>query len=155
MKGDRRNYGIASLVSLFIGFGIYLFFRKLNILLFNLIPKPGFLENVFVPVRHSVFSSILLYNIPDALWFLSGILLIRFIWFGNKKWQRIYILCFYGVALIIETSQLSKNIPGTFDILDLLFMGITALIEGLLYKYSNVKKMMEITDIEPALEKLK
>jgi hypothetical protein len=92
------------------------------------------MNNVYIPVKHSFFTSMLLYNLPDALWFLSGILLIRFIWFNKKKWQGIYIICFYGIALIFETSQISKNVPGTFDVLDLLFMGITAFVEGLLYK---------------------
>jgi hypothetical protein len=114
--------------------GIYLFFRNLNVLIFEMIPQPEFLKNVYIPVKHSFFSSILLYNLPDALWFLSGILFLRFLWFNSKKWQGIYILCFYGMAVIFEISQLSENIPGTFDWLDLLFMGITAFVEGLLYK---------------------
>ena len=76
----------------------------------------------------------LIYNLPDALWFLSGILFIRFLWFNDKKWQWIYIVCFYVIAAGIEFSQLSNNVPGTFDVLDLLFMGIAAFVEGLFYK---------------------
>jgi hypothetical protein len=113
--------------------GIYLFFRDLNMVLFEWIPKPAMLERAFIPISPSAFSSILLYNVPDTLWFLSGIWFLRFLWFDDRKWQGIYIPCFYVIAAIIETSQLSKNIPGTFDVLDLVFMGITALVEGLLY----------------------
>jgi hypothetical protein len=131
---NRRLYGLASLVSLGIGMGIYLFFRNTNMVLFEWIPKLQFYKDVYIPTKQTYFTSILLYNVPDALWFLAGILLLRFIWFDNKKWQRIYIICFYGIAVILETSQLSENIPGTFDISDLLFMGTIALIEGLLYK---------------------
>jgi len=39
------------------------------------------------------------------------------------------------VGAVFEISQLSKNVPGTFDWLDMFFMGITALLEGLLYKF--------------------
>jgi len=77
----------------------------------------------------------LLFNLPDALWFLSGILLLRFIWFYKPKEQYVYIVCFYLMGVIFEISQLSGNIPGTFDYLDLLFMGIGVFGEGLLNKF--------------------
>jgi xanthine/uracil permease len=67
------------------------------------------------------------------LWFVSGILLLRFIWFDRPKEQRVYISCFYGMGVIFEFLQLSKKVPGTFDLLDLLCMGIGAFVEGLLY----------------------
>jgi hypothetical protein len=102
-------------------------------LLFEWIPKLEFFKNVYIPIKHSFLSIPLLYNLHDALWFLSGIPFLRFLWFDNKKWQGIYIRCFYGIAVFFEISQLSNNVPGTFDFLDLLFMGITALVEGLLY----------------------
>ncbi|MDR0290898.1 MAG: hypothetical protein LBI06_08185 [Treponema sp.] len=131
---NRRLYGLASLVSLAMGMGIYLFFRNTNMLLFEWIPKLQFFKDVYIPTRQSVFTSMLFYNLPDALWFLSGILLLRFIWFYKFKEQDVYIICFYLIGAIFEISQLSKNVLGTFDPLDLFFIGITALIEGLLYK---------------------
>jgi len=67
------------------------------------------------------------------LWFVSGILFLRFIWFYKINIQKTYISCFYGIGVLFETSQLSKNVPGTFDWLDLLFMGIGAFVEGSLY----------------------
>jgi hypothetical protein len=73
------------------------------------------------------------YNLPDTLWFVSGILLLRFIWFLKTKEQKIYVSCLYGIGTILEISQLSGKIPGTFDVLDVLFMGIGAFVEGLLY----------------------
>jgi len=103
-------------------------------LLFEWMPKPSVLGMFYKPLLSSLFAGIIKYNLPDMLWFLSGILLLRFIWFYNKKWQSIYILCFYGIALIFETIQSLNNIPGTFDIMDLFFMGIGAFVEGFLYK---------------------
>jgi hypothetical protein len=67
------------------------------------------------------------------LWFVSGILLLRFIWFDRLKEQKIYLIIFYIIGVLFEISQLSVNIPGTFDWLDLLFMGIGAFVESLLY----------------------
>jgi hypothetical protein len=131
---NRKFYGLASVVSLAAGMGIYLFFRNTNMLLFEWMPKLLFFKDVYIPAKQSVFTSILFFNLPDALWFLSGILFLRFIWFYRYKEQNIYIICFFLIGVVFEISQLSENIPGTFDWLDLFFMCMTALLEGLLYK---------------------
>jgi hypothetical protein len=138
----RRAYGIVSLVSLCTGFAIYLFFRRLNIVLFTRLPKPPVLNAFFIPLKPSVFASFLRYNLPDMLWFLSGILLLRCLWFNHRKWQRVYIAAFCAAALIIETSQVLKNVPGTFDLLDLLVMGISAFIEAALYNNFTGRRLV-------------
>jgi len=74
---DKKVYGVLSFISLIIGMAIYLFFRDFDMVLFHLLPKPHFLAGFFIPVPSSVFSSVFLYNLPDALWFLSGIYLIK------------------------------------------------------------------------------
>jgi len=127
-------FGIMSLLTLILGMIIFLLFRDLNnIILFLWIPKPEFLKTILVPLKPAIFSNILKYNIPDMLWFVSAILFIRFIWFYKINMQKAYIWCFYGIGVLFETSQLSKNIPGTFDWMDLFSMGIGAFVEGLLY----------------------
>ena len=131
---NRRFYGLSSFLSLVTGMGIYLIFRNTNMLLFKWMPKLLFFKKIYIPIKQSVFTSILLYILPDALWFLSGILLLRFIWFYKYKEQNVYIICFILMGAIFEISQLSKNVPGTFDWLDLFFMGIIALLEGLFNK---------------------
>ena len=134
MKKIRAVYGFSSLLSLSIGIVIYLLFRDLNnMLLLNWIPKLKFTETVFIQLTPSIFSYFLKFNLPDMLWFLSAILFFRFLWFYNMKVQRVYIYCLYGIGIILETSQLSEKVPGTFDWLDLLFMGMGAVGEGLLY----------------------
>ena len=105
-----------------------------NLLFIELVPKLEFTKTVFIQFPESIFSNILLYNFPDMFWFISGILLLRFIWYKKFKEQKVYILCFYLFGAIFEISQLSENIPGTFDFLDLFFMCIGAFVEGLLYK---------------------
>jgi len=75
----------------------------------------------------------LLHNTAGMLWFVSGILFLRFLWFYKATTQKVYIGCFYAVGAMIEISQLSERVYGTFDVLDLLFMGIGAFVEGLLY----------------------
>jgi len=131
----RLLYGLLSLVTLLAGMVIYLLFRDLhNMILFMWIPKPEFLKTILVPLQPSIFTDFLRYHLPDMLWFVSAILFFRFIWFDNFRVQKIYIISFYVFGIVFEISQLSENVPGTFDWLDLFFMGITALFEGLLYK---------------------
>lgn len=132
----RTVYGLSSLVALMLGMVIYLFFRDLStMILFSWIPKPQFLEAVLVPLQSSLCTDILRFNVPDMLWFVSAILFFRFIWFYKIEIQRIYIVCFYVIGCVFEISQLSEKVPGTFDWLDLLFMGMGAFVEGLLYKF--------------------
>jgi len=134
LKGKRHLIGLLSFLSLIIGMLIYFLFRDLNnMILFAWIPKPEFAGTVLLPLGSSVLSNILKFNLPDTLWFLSAILFLRFIWFNKTKIQKAYIHFYYAIAAIFEISQVSKKVPGTFDWMDLLFMGIGAFVEGLLY----------------------
>jgi len=143
MKRIRLFYGLLSLVTLLAGITIYLLFRDLsNIVLFSWIPRPAFLGAVLVPLQPSVLADFLRYHLPDMLWFVSAVLFLRFIWFYKARVQKAYVACFYGIALAIETSQLSEKVPGTFDWLDLLFMGTSAFIEGLLYNHFTKRSLV-------------
>jgi hypothetical protein len=142
MKNIRVLYGLLSLFSLIFGMTIYLLFRDLNnMVLFAWLPKPAFAGTVLIQIKPSILSYILKYNLPDTLWFLSALLFFRCLWFCRIKIQKTYIFCFYVFAAVFETSQLSKKVPGTFDLLDLLFMGICAFIEGLLYNTSTKRRL--------------
>jgi hypothetical protein len=80
----------------------------------------------------------LLFNLPDGLWFLSGLLLIRAIWLDNPKWRVIYFYIFFLIALFMEIIQIFEGIPGTFDFLDIGFMVFFALAESLIFnKFIN------------------
>jgi hypothetical protein len=134
MRNKRTFYGLLSLFTLIAGIGIYILFRDLNnMVFFAWAPKPAFAGTVLIPLRPSLFSNILKYHLPDMLWFLSAILFFRCLWFNRTRIQKAYIHTFYVAAAVFEISQLSEKVPETFDFLDLLFMGICAFIEGLLY----------------------
>jgi len=143
MNKAKIPYIVFSVFFLFIGGCIYIIFRDINkLIILEKIEMFEFTKNVYVKLKPSFLSNILIYNFPDMFWFVSGILLLRFIWFNKKKEQNIYILCFYLTGIIFEVSQLSSIIPGTFDYFDILFMSIGALVEGLLYK-NCIKRSMK------------
>jgi hypothetical protein len=143
MNKMRILYGFLSLFFLIAGMTIFLLFRDFSsMVLFSWIPKPEFLKTILVPLKPSIVSDFLKYNLPDMLWFVSAILFFRFIWFYKIKIQKAYIWCFYGVGLLFETSQVSKKMQGTFDWMDLGFMGIGAFIESLLYRFFITRKFV-------------
>lgn len=121
---------------------IYLFFRELNIILFEWIQKPNIIKIFYKPLTSSIFSELILYNLPDMLWFLSGLFLIRFIWFYDKKWQNIYIFCFYCLAFIFEVLQIFNMFPGTFDVMDLFLFCTGACLDGILYAYIIKRRLI-------------
>ncbi|MCL2193313.1 MAG: hypothetical protein FWB78_07955 [Treponema sp.] len=143
MKKVRAAYALLSALFLVMGMCIYLLFRDLdNLVLFAWIPKPEFAGSALVQLSPSALSNVLKYNSAGMLWFVSGILFFRFAWFHRAKEQKVYIGCFYAVGGIIEICQLSQRVPGTFDLLDLVFMGIGAFGEGLLYNTFVKRKMV-------------
>ena len=143
MKKVRITYGLLSPLFLIAGICIYLLFRDVsNLVFFSWMPLPEFIKPVFIELPPSIFSSVLKFNTAGMLWFVSGILFLRFIWFFRTTTQKIYIWAFCGIAVLFEIGQLSAIIPGTFDVLDLLFMGIGAFVESLLHNFYGKRRIV-------------
>jgi hypothetical protein len=121
-----------SFCSLLVGVLFYVIFRKNNLLIndiFNIrFLDVKVLDNLF-------FISFIRYNLPDGLWLLSGILLLRALWIHNQKTSQIYVGVFILFAFSLEIIQYFSIMPGTFDVLDLVTMGIFALFEQITYKF--------------------
>ena len=143
VRGRRAAYLVISIVMLVCGLGIYALFRNLNIVLFSWIPKPAFLDTLHISVNHSnPFITFLLYNAPDGLWFLSGLLFIRSVWLTEKKWCAMYASVFCLTACLFEISQLSKDIPGTFDLIDLSLILLISVTEYISYGFIKRRRMI-------------
>jgi hypothetical protein len=76
---------------------------------------------------------------PDCLWLLSGIFLLRGVWYFEPKTQSVYITCFYFIAVAYNAGQYFGIFPGTFDLIDLLTMSVVALTEGIIF-YVFIKR---------------
>ncbi|MDR1626066.1 MAG: hypothetical protein LBT33_05945 [Spirochaetia bacterium] len=96
----------------------------------------AWMRGYFNPLGKAL-PSILIYNLPDGLWFLAGALFIRSIWLADKKWRRVYLYLFYFAAVLEEILQALAVIPGTFDFLDLLAFAAAALLDGAISIYVN------------------
>jgi hypothetical protein len=138
MRTIRPIYAISSLAALFAGFSCYYFFREPNMIFYNIFNINVAHNNL--QLSHNAFSDFIRYNLCDGLWLLSGILLLRFIWFGNAVMANNYIIIFMCAALLLELLQIIKSFPGTFDVLDMLTMAAFALLERCVHFFAKRKR---------------
>jgi len=130
---------LAYCVMAFMAFGggicIYAFFRNINnMVMFKFFPKPSFFNTLYIPLNtNSIWIYMFIYNLPYGLWCFSGLLLVRSIWLHNEKWRKIYRGIFIAVVMFYVILKLPRIILGTFDVLDLLFMGFFAFLESIIF----------------------
>jgi hypothetical protein len=130
----KNVYFTLSAISLVCGAAIYPLFRGSDLLIWTVLPKPDFWDMCRIPLNEKGgFLSVLVGSGPDFLWLLSGIFVLRGLWFHNLKIQAIYITVFYCIAAGYNAGQYFGVIPGTFDFLDLLTMSGVALTEGIIF----------------------
>jgi TolB-like protein len=139
MRNTRPVYVVSSLVALSAGFLCYYFFRDSNLIFYNIFNINITHNNFNLP--HNLFLDFVRYNLCDGLWLLSGILLLRFIWFGSPRTAHYYIIIFMCIALLLEFLQIIKNFPGTFDRGDVFTMVIFALLEQCIHFFARRKQV--------------
>jgi hypothetical protein len=128
---------VLAAVSLACGAAIYPLFRGSNLLVWTVLPKPGFWDLCRIPYEKGGFLSLLVDSGPDCLWLLSGIFALRGVWFFEQKAQAAYIALFYLIAVGYNAGQYFGIVPGTFDFFDLLTMLGVALAEGVVFVFSS------------------
>ena len=117
------------------GMAIYALLRNVDsLILFRFFPKPGFLEAYPLKLNTgNIFVYIFVFQGPNILWLLTGLFTIRAIWIANRTWMQRYVIVFSVIAAAYELCQISPHFPGTFDILDVVLMCVTAFLESVIY----------------------
>jgi len=141
MRGDcntrrlKQAYYIAAITAIFGGMAIYVFFRDTkNILLFHYLPRWSFINTLYSPINfNSIWSDMFIFNLPYGLWCLSGLLVIRAVWLTEKNWRNIYRIVYITIVMSYVFLKLPGIIPGTFDVLDLVFMVSFAFLEDIFF----------------------
>ena len=78
-----------------------------------------------------------MYSLPDGLWIFSYISLMLYIWKNSiSRNSAIWIFIIPFIAIISEFGQLFKLVPGTFDIIDLLFYVLGIFLPLLIFNNS-------------------
>lgn len=100
-------------------------------------------ENNFFKIArthsHS-FSPWVKYNLPDAMWLLSFLLLMESIWGQEKRIKWLFCLLVIIFAICLEIAQLANILPGTGDVIDLFFYAIAIIIFLLITKQKQYEK---------------
>ena len=141
LRGERnirrvkQAYYMTAIAALFSGMAIYIFFRDTkNMLLFHYLPRWSFMDALHSPINsNSIWSDMFFFNLPYGLWCLSGLFLIRAIWLTEKNWGNIYRIVYIALVMTYVLLKLPEITPGTFDVLDLVFMGSFAFLEGIIF----------------------
>ena len=143
IRSFKIAYYIAAFMAFLVGVAIYAFFRNINnMILFHFFPKPLFLASLYNPIKtETIWSNIIIYNLPYGLWCLSGLFLVRGVWLHNEKWRAIYSGIFITIVMLYVILKIHGITPGTFDVIDLIFMGFFAFIESFIF-YMFIRRII-------------
>jgi hypothetical protein len=125
---------LLAIISLFAGLVLYALFRNAHFIAYNWVGMPNVVHTAVLQHKNPL-GTILVYSVPDGLWLLSGIFLIRAVWCTNQKWCARYVRCFCAIGLLWEFLQAKGVTPGTFDVWDVTLLSAAAIIEGIVYTY--------------------
>ncbi len=119
MLVTKKQFLLFTLMPLHFGAFIYILFRPSNLILNSWLEnahfKPLLLKNHFIKQ--------LSYSLPFSLWAIAFINTILVIWGNRINRNSIYWIVFsLIISPLTELLQLSRFVPGTFDIYDLLFL---------------------------------
>lgn len=132
-----KNILLPIIAPLGIGFVIYLFLHKPNLLIHFYSYKIFPFANYYAIVKNNFWGCFLIYHLPDMLWAYSlGVFLIYFLSFINNKFVKAAIVLVIGS--FTEIVQLFFPNSFTFDWLDLLYILIT--LTFLINNYEIKKK---------------
>lgn len=142
----KKQLFFGSFSTILLGGLIYVLFRSPSILMFEWFDQINLSKYVLELRSHiDSFSLILpnwfLYSLPDGLWLFSCVSLLLIIWDNKVSKKNIFwILLMPIIAVSSELAQFMEIIPGTFDILDLIFY-IAGSVLPILF-FTNFKNLL-------------
>lgn len=143
----RKRKLFLILFPLFLGIGIYLLYRSRNLFYFKLIhstflSKPVLHIRDFAKLYRKMFSTWVVYSLPDGLWLFSfgaALLVDRIFYF----YDFVVFTSIYIGMIALEFLQLyfggHGSVIGTFDTMDIFFFKLGYLSIVLISKYYHKK----------------
>ena len=113
---------VASIALLIIGAGVYFIFRT-PIRIFEMLGITQY--QIVVLETQNPFNYFLVYCLPDALWYMSLLLLQTFFLAGKGLLNRLLIIIAIVLPFLLEIFQYFEIISGTFDWYDILTYCLT------------------------------
>ena len=140
----KRILGLLlSFAALIVGLIFYINFRSPNTLIHKNLAAIGLLDDLSFPgLQKMMLPDWLKGSLPDGLWMFSLSFLILSIW--NFQWN-IITKSWYGMAVAVgmtyEIFQYFQLVPGRFDFIDIVFIGLGALLPLMFLFQSKLKKV--------------
>jgi hypothetical protein len=135
--------------TLLIGGLIYILFRADSLKMFGWYDNLGVL-NFITNLRENLSLVIgdlpnwFLFSLPDGLWIFSYITLMLYIWNNSiSKHSVFWIFIIPILTLAFEFGQLFKIVPGTFDIIDIVFYILGIILP--IYIFNNSINLKQLT----------
>ena len=116
---------VVSIALLMIGTGIYFIFRT-PIRVFEMLGITQY--QIVVLKTQNPFNYFLVYCLPDALWYMSLLLLQTYFLAGKGFLNRLLIVIAIILPFLLETFQYFEIISGTFDWYDILTYCLTLIL---------------------------
>lgn len=113
---------VASIALLIIGAGVYFIFRT-PIRIFEMLGITQY--QIVVLETQNPFNYFLVYCLPDALWYMSLLLLQTYFLVGKRLLNRLLIIIAIILPFLLEIFQYFEIISGTFDWYDILTYCLT------------------------------
>ena len=129
MKSDVSKVIIVVVIAtllLLVGLGIYIFFRK-PIIFFEVIGCKSMVPVVYLNVRNPLIY-FLLFCVPDALWYMSLLLLQTLFYSEKGRLSNLLRNCAMVLPFLLEVLQCFGIILGTFDWYDILTYCLTLIL---------------------------
>lgn len=128
-------------IPLLVGGCIYIFFRSLDIKMFEWFNTIGIIE-IILNLRELAQSKInlnswVLYSLPDGLWTYSFTSSMIILWRNNDQLGKTFIYLPLMLSVLSELLQYFEIISGTFDLNDLFVVLISFLICNLFLNLKN------------------
>lgn len=139
-KKNKNQFCFGHILTLTVGASIYLLFREKSLLMFDWLDiyfsfiDIDALRNSFKDLR-PFLPEWFLFSLPDGLWVFSFVSILMLTW--DNIITRHNFLWIIGVpilAIFSELGQINNFVPGTFDIIDLLFYIFGFLVPLFLFK---------------------
>lgn len=117
---------MTALATMLVGGLLYVLFRRESLVMFGWFDSLGLGETIrsareFVQPLKPHMPGTLIYSLPNALWYFSGLLAFSAIW--DKGVQRtIWSLTFSAFAFGAELGQYFHIVPGTYQHSDMVLM---------------------------------
>jgi hypothetical protein len=142
----KKQLIIGHMFTLLLGCFIYISFRQDTLIMFNWLNRINILEIISdyrlftLPLAENL-PNWFLYSLPDGLWLFSYLSILLAVWKNTISKHNIHwILLVPTIAVFIEFGQLFSIVSGTFDILDLTFYLVGAVLPILIFTNSKTIK---------------